>query len=56
MSCPDNALREKINETLFPIYRGETEAQPVFKLSTSEFEEAFGELSYTAGQSNFLMM
>ena len=56
MSCPDKALREKINETLFPIYRGETEAQPVFKLSASEFEEAFGELSYTAGQSNFLMM
>ena len=56
LSCPDQALREKINETLFPIYRGETEAQPVFKLSASEFEEAFGEQSYTVDQSNLLMM
>ena len=56
LACPDQALREKIDETLFPIYRGETEAQPVFKLSASEFEEAFGERSYTIGQSNLLMM
>lgn len=56
MSCPDKALHDKINETLFPIYRGETEAHPVFKLSASEFEEAIGKLSYTVGQSNFLMM
>ena len=56
MSCPDKELREKINETLFPIYRGEAEVQPVFKLSASEFEEAFDELSYTLGQSNLLMM
>ena len=56
LSCPDQALREKIDETLFPIYRGETEAQPVFKLSASEFEEAFGERSYTIGRSNLQMM
>lgn len=56
MSCPDKALREKINETLFPLHRGEIEVQPVFKLSASEFEEAFGELSHTVGQSNVLMM
>lgn len=55
MSCPDQALRERINETLFPIHQGETEVQPIFKLSASEFEEAFGELSYTIGQSNLLM-
>ena len=56
MSCPDKALWEKIDETLFPIHRGETEVQSIFKLSASEFEEAFGELSCPIGQSNFLMM
>lgn len=38
------------------IYQGETEVQPVFKLSASEFEEVSDELSYTLGQSNLLMM
>lgn len=28
LSCPDKGLREKINETLFPIYRGKLKYDP----------------------------
>ena len=54
-SCPDQALHEKINETLFPIYRGEAEVQPVFKLSASEFDEVVGRLPFTLRQSQLML-
>lgn len=55
LSCPDQGLREKINETLFPIYRGETEVRPVFKLSASEFDEIVGKSPFTFRQSELTM-
>lgn len=55
LSCPDQGLREKIDETLIPIYRGEAEVRPVFKLSASEFDEIVDRSPFTFRQSELTM-